>query len=376
MKVVFLSNYLNHHQKPFCENMNGLCEENFSFVETGNMSSERSAMGWNKESAEYVKNIAEATYDISTADAVIFGNASDEYLNFCKEHKKPIFVYIERIYKKGYQLYKLPIRMVRLWKKYTKYKKMYLLCASGYTYADFAKTRTFINKAYKWGYFPDTKKHDVDALLCNKKQNRILWCGRFIDWKHPDDAIKVAEKLAKDGYDFHMDLIGSGDMEITLKTLISEKHLEDRVSLLGSMKPEKVRENMENAGIYLFTSDFQEGWGAVLNECMNSGCAVVASHAAGSVPFLVKHKENGLVYKSEDVDDLYTKVKYLLEHPEEQKKMGTGAYHTIADLWNAEVAAERFLKFAEEINEHGCCDLYEDGPCSRAKIIKNDWFRG
>lgn len=51
------------------------------------------------------------------------------------------------------------------------------------------------------------------------------------------------------------------------------------------MKASEVRSYMEKADIYLFTSDFNEGWGAVLNESMNSGCAVVASHAIGSVPF-------------------------------------------------------------------------------------------
>ena len=49
---------------------------------------------------------------------------------------------------------------------------------------------------------------------------------------------------------------------------------------------------MEKSEIFLFTSDKGEGWGAVLNESMNSACAVVASHAIGSVPFLLKDGEN------------------------------------------------------------------------------------
>jgi glycosyltransferase involved in cell wall biosynthesis len=61
------------------------------------------------------------------------------------------------------------------------------------------------------------------------------------------------------------------------------------------MAPEAVRDHMEAADIFLFTSDFNEGWGAVLNESMNSACAVVASHAIGSVPFLLKDGENGFI---------------------------------------------------------------------------------
>jgi len=113
----------------------------------------------------------------------------------------------------------------------------------------------------------------------------------------------------------------------------------------------------------------------VLNEAMNSGCAVVASHAIGSVPFLMKDGENGLIYESGNVDMLYEKVKYLLDKPEEQIRLGTAAYHTIADLWNAEVAAERFVELSKHIlagEKHP--DLYKDGPCSKAEIIKDNWI--
>jgi glycosyltransferase involved in cell wall biosynthesis len=141
------------------------------------------------------------------------------------------------------------------------------------------------------------------------------------------------------------------------------------------MGPAEVRGHMEKAGVYLVTSDFNEGWGAVLNESMNSGCAVVASHAAGAVPFLMKHGENGLVYENGNAEDLYRKVKAVLLDPERQRELGRNAYRTVTELWNANTAAERFMIFAQEIEEKGYCDLFDDGPCSPAPIIKNNWFK-
>ena len=164
-------------------------------------------------------------------------------------------------------------------------------------------------------------------------------------------------------------------MEDQLKIRAAEASFDVYVTFLGSMKPSQVRSHMEQAGIYLFTSDRQEGWGAVLNESMNSGCAVVASHAIGAVPYLVKNNENGLIYQSGNVDMLYEKVKYLLDHPEEQKRLGKAAYRTITETWNAEVAAQRLINLAQHIlNGEESPDLYENGPCSRAEIIKDDWF--
>lgn len=74
------------------------------------------------------------------------------------------------------------------------------------------------------------------------------------------------------------------------------KHLSEYVTFAGFKKPEQVREYMENADIFLFTSDYGEGWGAVLNEAMNSCMAVVADCGIGAAPFLLKPGKNGMVY--------------------------------------------------------------------------------
>ena len=142
------------------------------------------------------------------------------------------------------------------------------------------------------------------------------------------------------------------------------------------MSPEQVRVNMEKADIFLFTSDFNEGWGAVLNESMNSGCAVVSSHAAGATPFLVSDEKNGFIYESRNITDLYEKIKYLLENSEETKKIGKEAYKTITELWSPKVAANRFLELSNSILNTGNCLLFSNGPCSPSKPLKNNWYKG
>ena len=46
MKVVFVSNYINHHQIPFCNAMREQLSEDFFFVQTEPMAEERIKMGW------------------------------------------------------------------------------------------------------------------------------------------------------------------------------------------------------------------------------------------------------------------------------------------------------------------------------------------
>ena len=45
MKVVFVSNYINHHQIPFCNAMREQLSEDFFFVQTEPMAEERIKMG-------------------------------------------------------------------------------------------------------------------------------------------------------------------------------------------------------------------------------------------------------------------------------------------------------------------------------------------
>ncbi len=381
MKLTFLSNYYSHHQKYICSHWHRLTKGNFTFVATEEFSQERKNMGWNQDSnTEFVvSSQSEPAEKINTlvneSDFVILGSAPLAMVNERLNSGKNVIKYSERVFKSGYNPLKWPARLITYYKNYGRYKSMYLLCASAYTAVDYAIHGTFRNKAYKWGYFPETQHYNVAELMKNKNRNKILWCGRFIDWKHPEDALYVASKLKSDGFDFTLEMIGAGELQNVLESQIKELNLSDSVRILGSMSPQEVRMHMETAGIYLFTSDFNEGWGAVLNESMNSGCAVVANHAIGSVPYLLKNKENGLIYKNKDKESLYKKVKSLLVNPDYAEELGINAYETIVNLWNAEVAAERFLRFCDEISEKGTCDLFAEGPCSRAEVIKNNWFK-
>ena len=382
MKIVFLSNYFSHHQKQLSEELYAKLNGEFSFISTSEMREERRKLGYNYyEEPVFVRKIHEdhnkekCQSIIDDAEVVITGSAPEMYLDKRHEEQKIVIRYSERLYKQGVKYYKLPIRLFRFRKKYSANKNQYLLCASAYTAADFALTNNFKNRSYKWGYFPQTMVYDIDTLLKKKNKKKILWCGRFLDWKHPEQVVNIGKRLLLEGYEFEIVFIGAGELEQKLKETINTNGLSNRIQILGSMSPDEVRGYMEEAGIYLFTSDYQEGWGAVLNEAMNSGCAVIASHAIGAVPYLIKHYENGIIYKNGNEEDLYNKVKYLLVNKDEQQRMGRSAYNTIINTWNASVAATRLIEFIKQINEHGYCDLYAEGPCSKAEIIKNNWFR-
>ncbi|MBR2037148.1 MAG: glycosyltransferase family 4 protein, partial [Lachnospiraceae bacterium] len=119
------------------------------------------------------------------------------------------------------------------------------------------------------------------------------------------------------------------------------------------------------ADIYLTTSDYQEGWGAVINEAMNSGCAVVANKAMGAASYLIDHGRNGFLYHNGKKQELFECVKKLLEDARLRETMGRFAYQTILEEWNGNVAADRVYKLAEDFLAGRKPIVYKAGPLSK-----------
>lgn len=379
MKIVFVSNYLNHHQLPVALEMQKSAIE-YHFIATEPITQERLALGYEDMNSNYpwvvraydsLEEWKRAGQIIEEADVVIYGDAPKSLIKKRLKQKKIIFYYSERIYKKKCEWYKFPFRLVKNFFTINTRRNLYMLCASAYTALDYSKTFSFWNKTYKWGYFPEVKKYqDVIELISKKKKASILWVARFIDWKHPEVPVEIVHRLKNAGYPVQLNMIGNGIMQEPILNKIIELGLEDSVHILGSMSPEMVRMHMEQAEIFLFTSDRNEGWGAVLGEAMNSACAVVANHMVGSVPFLIKHNENGLIYKNGDLEDLYNKVTWLLDNPEQGKRLGVNAYKTMVEQWNPAIAANRFTDLYEDLKATGNCNRFQSGPCSRATRIE------
>lgn len=374
LTVVFLSNFFNHHQKPFSDAMFGILGDRYHFIETMEMTQERKSMGWSMaslppyviSSEDFAANREAWQRQIDDADVVIFGSAPHDRIRKRIRKNQLTFLISERPLKKGRQLHRYPDRLIRWHRWYPQSKNIHLLCASAYAAGDYARFFLFRSRSYKWGYFPLTRNYpDVEELIRTKRKNSLIWVARFIDWKHPELAVEVAKRLKRDGYSFTLEMIGNGLLLEEMRQLVRAEGLSDMVSLPGAMTPEEVRKHMEAAQIHLFTSDQQEGWGAVLNEAMNSGCVSIADKAIGAAPYLIEDGKNGFLYSG--IDELYEKVRYLLDHSLKREAMAKKACRTITEDWNAETAAKRFLTLAEQLMDSDVPRGFVSGICSKAE---------
>ena len=158
------------------------------------------------------------------------------------------------------------------------------------------------------------------------------------------------------------------ELEEKLKKDAARWGLEEYVTFTGYQKPQEVRAYMERADIFLMTSNYLEGWGAVINEAMNSGCSVIADAKIGAVPFLLEHEKSGMVYRDGSLEEFLEYGERLAQDRQLRERLGKNAYDTIIRYWNPQFAAESLLRFAEGIME-GRQAVNESGPLSRALVI-------
>jgi len=382
MRLTFFSNYLNHHQLPFCLEMQKLLGDDFRFVATTPFNESRLQNGYvdmNKEYAfvlcsyESKAQFNRALQLAVDSDVIISGSAPETFLRqrLIRNPKGLTFRYAERLYKEtaGRIDYKDPMFYWNyLYNTLFGRRNFCLLAASAYAPYDFVRTGFHKDQIYKWGYFPDTSPLTLEQLLAKKgEQIQLIWVGRMIGWKHPEQAVEAARVLQGEKLSFRLKMIGEGPLRGKIEQKIKQYGLENVVVLTGGLPTETVRDEMERSHIHLFTSDYNEGWGAVLNESMASACAPVCSGAVGAAPFLIEQGITGFQYDHDSINALCEAVRRLMRDRDLLARVQVGAYQKIKNEWNPKVAASHFIRLCESMLNKEDMEP-EHGPCSRAAI--------
>lgn len=386
MKFVFVSNYLNNHQLPFCLEMRKRLGADFCFVATTAFNQERQTVGYTDMNDIY--DFVLRTYEDDTqckkamewcihADVMLFGSCPEKffYNRILKNPKGITLRYSERLYKETAG--KLPWKNVFFYWSWlvnilTARPNLFLLAASGYAPYDYVRTGFSKKRILKWGYFPKTSEVPIENLMAEKSKTplRLIWVGRLLEWKRPGDAVAMANRLRQQDVQFTLTIIGEGPLRTYVEEEIKRMDLGKWVHCTGGLPNEAVRREMERSHIHLFTSDYNEGWGAVLNESMASACVPICSVAVGAAPFLIQHGENGFVYECGNIEQLCSLCKRLAEDVELLQKLQRNAYQQIHQRWNAVAAAESLLQFCEDILDNRYDREIQDGPCAKAVYVE------
>lgn len=384
MKLVFFSNFINHHQVYVSDELNALTNGNYTFVETTPIPESFRKSGYPDyttrsyvlqawRNREQMKAALQLAVD---ADVALFDGYEAlpfEIERYKRDTRLLSFEINERWCKRGIINYLSP-RFLKWYYHYiTSFRKcnVYKLCCSAYLPNDMYNVCAFKDKCFKWAYLTMTKEFDVKHLVHSRPKGRlqIMWCARFINWKHPKLAIELAKELKTEGFSFDLDMYGSGEMFEEIEKDVTLYQLQDVVHLKGNAPNDIILEEMKKHSIFLITSDRNEGWGAVVNEALSSGCAVVADEQIGAVPYLVRHGVNGRIYKTKNLQSIKQNIIFYINNPQELDANCLEAYRTMTNMWSPSNAAKCLITLINNL-KIGSQMFASDGPCSKAYPIK------
>ena len=114
--------------------------------------------------------------------------------------------------------------------------------------------------------------------------------------------VQACEILGQRGCEFRCQIIGAGPEERTLRRLVAELGLEDRVSLLGARSLREVYERLASADVFVHLSQigedgYRDGFPNVILEAMATGLPVVSTWVSGIPECVLDGKTGYLVHE-------------------------------------------------------------------------------
>lgn len=138
---------------------------------------------------------------------------------------------------------------------------------------------------------------------------------------------------------------GMGEAFEELKALVSEKGLENQVTLLGAIPHKEVKDFFALADVVLVPSihsaGVEEATSISALEAMGSGIPLIAC-AVGGLKEIVDHEKDGLLVEERNTGELEDAMIYLLENPETGAALAKRARQKIEEEYSHLAAAEKY----------------------------------
>jgi glycosyltransferase involved in cell wall biosynthesis len=132
-------------------------------------------------------------------------------------------------------------------------------------------------------------------------------------------------KAIKDIKNAKLVIVGNGPQEDNIKKFIKENSLENKVIMLGHR--EDIDTILPNLDIFVLPSNM-EALGTAILEAESCGIPAIGSRVGG-IPECIKENETGLLFETENIEELREKLTELINNPEKREKFGKSARELI-----------------------------------------------
>ncbi|TLU81966.1 MAG: glycosyltransferase family 4 protein [Chlorobium sp.] len=374
MKVLYVTNIISPHQIPLARQIVELVGvDNFLFVATELPKEERVKLGWNADENEtWILRARENDAYCSQfeqwwdeADVVICGDRRFSRMNDRLEKGKLTFYMSERWWKPPIgmmrQLHPRFALMKANFMKIAKSPHFHYLPMGLYAAADMKHIADFYGKMWQWGYFTELP-NQLPTIDREDPSLHVLWAGRMLAWKRVKVLIRAFSQLQHECRVATLTLVGFGPERIRLEKLAKKCLVDGTYRFLPQVPAHQVIELMKQHHIYVLPSNGYEGWGAVINEAMSAGCAVIASKEGGAAKSMIVHGKNGLLFNAGDWRSLAACLELLSRNETMRRQLAEEGQRTINECWSPAIAAERFVTVCASLLAGYPVPTFVNGP--------------
>lgn len=193
-------------------------------------------------------------------------------------------------------------------------------------------------------YYPDV----IDDVP--KDAGRIIFVGRFNREKRIDRLISAFSSIADKYSNWHVDIFGEGNEKKNLLRQISDLKLEDRIVI--HEPTQTIYDEYKRSEMLVLCSE-HEAYSLVLVEAMSCGVPCISMDCPYGPREIIKNGFNGLLAKDGDVEDLASKMEWLITHDVERRKMGINA-RNFAETRSLAVIMKEWVKLYLLEQVKGC----------------------
>lgn len=180
----------------------------------------------------------------------------------------------------------------------------------------------------------------------NKKPiNQVLFLGKIERNKGCYDIPAIVKIVANIFPDVKFILGGSGDID-QIKRLIKQNGVEQNIEFPGWVSGAE-KDNLLRTSDIFFLPSYNEGMPMSILEAMGYGLPIVST-CVGGIPRIVRHGENGFVYKPGDIDGMASGIIKLLSSQDLQKSFGYNSYRIICEKYTLKQHIAQIKKLYEK----------------------------
>ena len=182
---------------------------------------------------------------------------------------------------------------------------------------------------------------------------RLINIGRLCAQKGQLLLVEAAGKLAAEGVEFELVLVGDGEMRGPIEAAIARLRLNGIVRITGWIDSDSVRTELLGARALVMPS-FAEGLPVVVMEAMAVGRPVVTTRIAG-IPELVRDGQDGWLVPPGSLEDLVDAMRACLAaSPADLSRMGANGQARVGQRHDADREAAKLVQlFTQAVTRAG-----------------------